>query len=220
MTDNNHKNTDKQRKKDNSTNANTEVKEVSNSLNAETDNDYATENNNPEVQKEKEHESDNLETISKQEEEIELLKEEKLRLLAEMENLRKRSEKDKLDSIRYGSVNLAREILSISDNLGRALESANLEKNKSEPVKQLIDGLNMVQKEFMSILKKHGVEKIEALQKKFNHNLHQAVIEVETNEHEEGLVVQEIQTGFTMHERLLRPAMVGVSKKAKNSKKE
>ena len=153
-------------------------------------------------------------------EELESIKDEKLRLLAEMENLRKRSERDKSDSIRYGSMNLAREILSVNDNLSRALQSVNLGENNIEQINNLVDGLNMVQKEFMTILNKYGVEKIDALNKKFDHNFHQAVLEVETEESEEGIVVQEIQTGFTMYDRLLRPSMVGGSKKPKNDEKE
>ena len=153
-------------------------------------------------------------------EELKSMKDEKLRLLAEMENLRKRSERDKSDSIRYGSMNLAREILSVNDNLSRALQSVNLGENNIEPINNLVDGLNMVQKEFMTILNKYGVEKIDALNKKFDHNFHQAVLEVETEESEEGIVVQEIQAGFTMYDRLLRPSMVGVSKKPKNDEKD
>ena len=153
-------------------------------------------------------------------EEIENLKEEKLRLLAEMENLRKRSERDKIDSIKYGSINLARDILSLSDNLSRALEAIPSEEKMSESINNLIDGLKIVQKEFMTILERHGVERIEAINNKFDHNYHQAIIEIETNDYEEGMVVKEIQTGYLMHERLLRPTMVGVSKKIKTQKKE
>ena len=76
----------------------------------------------------------------------------------------------------------------------------------------------MIQKEFITVLERHGVKKIEALNKKFDHNFHQAMLEIETNKEEKGVVVQEIQSGYTMHDRLLRPAMVGVSKKPKKSK--
>ena len=152
-------------------------------------------------------------------EEIESLRDEKLRILAEMENLRKRSEKDKIDSIKYGSANLARDILSPSDNLSRALESVLTDDKAPTSIKNLIDGLKMVQKEFMTILKKHGVEKIEAIEKKFDHNYHQAVFEIETDDFEQGMVVQEGQTGFMMYDRLLRPSMVAVSKKPENKKK-
>ena len=152
-------------------------------------------------------------------EEIESLRDEKLRILAEMENLRKRSEKDKTDSIKYGSANLARDILSPSDNLSRALETVLSDDKASTSIKNLIDGLKMVQKEFMTILEKHGVEKIEAMNKKFDHNYHQAMLEIEKDDCEHGTVVQEIQSGFMMHDRLLRPSMVGVSKKTEIKKK-
>ena len=145
--------------------------------------------------------------------EIELLKEEKIRLLAEMENLRKRFEREKVETIKFGSINLARDILSPGDNLERALDALPEDENHSESIKNLIDGLKMVLKEYKSTLEKHGVKKIESLNQKFDHNFHQAMMEVENNDVEEGTVVQEVQSGYTMHDRLLRAAMVGVSKK-------
>ena len=148
-------------------------------------------------------------------EDIEQLREEKLRLLAEMENLRKRSDRDRAESIKYGSANLARDILSPGDNLSRALDAIPENEKSSKTIKNLIDGLKMVQKEFNTILEKHGVKKIEALNSKFDHNFHQAMVEIENDEVEEGLVVQEMQSGYTMHDRLLRPSMVGVSRKLK-----
>ena len=157
---------------------------------------------------------------SKLNEEIENLKEEKLRILAEMENLRKRFEKDKIDSIRYGNHNLARDMLTLGDNLSRALDAISSDEQRSESFNNLIDGLKIIQKEFVMILEKYGVKKIESINKKFDHNYHQAMLEVETDEFNEGYVVQEIQSGFTMHDRLLRPSMVGVSKKPENKKKE
>jgi len=157
---------------------------------------------------------------SKLNEEIENLKEEKLRILAEMENLRKRFEKDKMDSIKYGNHNLARDILTLGDNLSRALDAISSDEKRSESFNNLIDGLKIVQREFVTILEKHGVKKIESINKKFDHNYHQAMLEVETDEFNEGYVVQEIQSGFTLHDRLLRPSMVGVSKKPENKKKE
>ena len=151
--------------------------------------------------------------------EISALREEKLRLLADMENLRKRSDKEKVDSIKYGSANLARDMLVLGDNLSRALESIPAEENKSESMSNLVDGLKMIQKDFISILERHGIKKIDAMNNKFDHNYHQAVVEVETDAQEEGLVVQEIQSGYTMHERLLRPTMAGISKKLKKDQK-
>ena len=147
------------------------------------------------------------------EKEIETLKEEKIRLLAEMENLRKRFEREKVETIKFGSINLARDILSPGDNLERALDALPEDENHPESIKNLIDGLKMVLKEYKSTLEKHGVKKIETLNQKFDHNFHQAMMEVENNDVEEGTVVQEVQSGYTMHDRLLRAAMVGVSKK-------
>ena len=146
-------------------------------------------------------------------EEIKLLKEEKIRVLAEMENLRKRFDREKIDSIKYGSVNFARDILSPGDNLERALSAINQEEEHPQSIKNLIEGLLMVKKELSTALEKNGIIKIESLDKKFDPNLHQAMMEIENNDLEEGIVVQEIQTGYMMHDRLLRPAMVGVSKK-------
>jgi len=152
--------------------------------------------------------------------EIEQLRDEKLRLLADMENLRRRSDRDRVDAIRYGSINFARDILSPNDNLSRALNAIPEDTKKTETITNLINGLRMVQKEFTSILKKHGINKIDALNQKFDHNLHQAMMEIESEEAEEGLVLQEIQSGYTMHDRLLRPSMVGVAKKPSKDEKK
>ena len=148
-------------------------------------------------------------------EEIKSLKEEKIRVLAEMENLRKRFDREKVDSIKYGSVNFARDILSPGDNLERALSAINKEEEHPQSIKNLIEGLLMVKKELSSALEKNGITKIDTLNSKFDPNLHQAMMEIENNDLEEGVVVQEIQTGYMMYDRLLRPAMVGVSKKTK-----
>ena len=152
--------------------------------------------------------------------EIEQLKDEKLRLLADMENLRKRSDRDRVDSIRYGSINFARDILSTSDNLSRALDAIPKDARKTETMINLINGLRMVQKEFTSILAKHGIKKIDALNQRFDHNLHQAMMEIESEKVEEGLVIQEIQSGYTMHDRLLRPSMVSVAKNPEKDQKK
>jgi molecular chaperone GrpE len=150
-------------------------------------------------------------------EEIKTLKEEKIRVLAEMENLRKRFEREKVDSIKYASVNFARDILSPGDNLERALSAINEEEEHPQSIKNLIEGLLMVKKELSTALEKNGIIKIDSLDKKFDPNLHQAMMEIENNDLDEGVVVQEIQTGYMMHDRLLRPAMVGVSKKSQKA---
>ena len=165
--------------------------------------------------KESEKETNKEEQLSN---EITILKEEKLRLLAEMENLRKRFERDKIDLIKFSSINLIREILSPGDNLERALAAIPKDEKLPQPIKNLVEGLKMVQKEFSTILEKNGVKKIDSINKKFNHNYHQAMMEIEKEDVGEGTVVQEIQPGYIMHDRLLRPAMVGVSKKPSTKK--
>ena len=186
-----------------------EIKEPdSETIENEEDNNDSEENTDIDETTEDENaEEENLEK------EIETLKEEKIRLLAEMENLRKRFEREKVETIKFGSINLARDILSPGDNLERALDALPEDENHPESIKNLIDGLKMVLKEYKSTLEKHGVKKMGALNQKFDHNFHQAMMEVENNEVEEGTIVQEVQSGYTMHDRLLRAAMVGVSKK-------
>ncbi len=146
--------------------------------------------------------------------EIKNLKEERIRVLAEMENLRKRFDREKIDSIKYGSANFARDILLPSDNLERALSALNKEEEHPQSIKNLIEGLLMVKKELSKALEKNGITKINSIDEKFDPNLHQAMMEVENDDLDEGIVVQEIQPGYMMYDRLLRPAMVGVSKKS------
>ena len=192
--------------------------EEKNTKSNETQNEIKNEEEKNMDENTKKEENTEKEIISSLEEEIKLLKEEKLRLLAEMENLRKRTERDKMDSVKYGSVNLARDILSPNDNLTRALDAIPEAEKKSKTVTNLIDCLKMVQKEFSTILEKHGVKKIESLDKQFDHNYHQAMMEIENDKIEEGIVVNEMQSGYIMHDRLLRPSMVGVSKKSNKHK--
>ena len=196
----------------------------SNSLKQEVESDLS--NEKKDSLKESVSEKDAEENIIKEEDLIEKyesqfadLREEKLRILADMDNLRKRSEKEKIESIKFGSFNLARDILSLNDNLTRALDNMPNENDSIKKIKNLVDGLILVQKEFTSILERHGVKKNEALNKKFDPNFHQAMLEIETDDSDEGIVVQEIQPGYTMHDRLLRPSLVGVSKKPTKEKK-
>tara|TARA_Y100000741_G_scaffold165620_1_gene125229 strand:+ start:177 stop:878 length:702 start_codon:yes stop_codon:yes gene_type:complete len=202
---------DKEKNKD-------EVNEINQSENLEDINEENINEKNTEAKEEKEdfRKEDTEETEEeKLKNEIKTLKEEKIRLLAEMENLRKRFDREKIDSIKFGSINFARDILSPGDNLERALSAINKEEDHPESIKNLIEGLLMVKKELSSALEKNGITKIDTLNKKFDPNLHQAMMEIENNELDEGVVVQEIQTGYMMYDRLLRPAMVGVSKKTK-----
>ena len=173
----------------------------------------STKNDEPQVEADSTEEENEESEEERLQEEVRTLKEDKIRVLAEMENLRKRFDREKIDSIKYGSVNFARDILSPGDNLERALSAINQEEDHPQSIKNLIEGLKMVQKEFSSALEKNGISKIKSMNEKFDPNLHQAMMEVERDDLDEGIVVQEIQTGYMMHDRLLRPAMVGVSKK-------
>ena len=204
---------EKKQKNDQVESDNAETKEEQNSENVIQNN--ADDEN---IQTDNDDNNNEVENNNEEENVIEQLRDEKLRLLAEMENLRKRSDRDRIDSIKYGSINLARDILTPDDNLTRALEAIPQEEKNSETIKNLIDGLKMVQREFSTILEKHGVKKIDALNKKFDHNFHQAMVEIENDEVEDGIVIQEMQSGYIMHDRLLRPSMVGVSKKSSRSK--
>jgi len=177
----------------------------------------STKNDEPQVEADSTEEENEESEEERLQEEIRTLKEDKIRVLAEMENLRKRFDREKIDSIKYGSVNFARDILSPGDNLERALSAINQEEDHPQSIKNLIEGLKMVQKEFSSALEKNGISKINSMNEKFDPNLHQAMMEVERDDLDEGIVVQEIQTGYMMHDRLLRPAMVGVSKKPKQN---
>ena len=125
--------------------------------------DIHSENNEESLKSEEEDSQDTEEDVLR--EEIKILKEEKIRVLAEMENLRKRFEREKIDSIKYGSVNFARDILSPGDNLERALSVINEEEEHSQSIKNLIDGLMMVKKELSTALEKHGITKIDSLDK-------------------------------------------------------
>ena len=143
------------------------------------------------------------------------------RAYAEIENQRRRFEKEKDDAFDYGGFSLARETLNLIDNLERskfALENDETLKN-SEALKKIIDHLNVIQKDMISILKKNNIEEINSIDQKLDPNLHQAMMEIEDDNKETGTVVQEIQKGFMMKDRLLRPSLVAVSKKT-NKKDE
>jgi len=156
----------------------------------------------------------------KPEDKIKELEDKLARAYAEIENQRRRFEKEKDDAFDYGGFSLARETLNLIDNLERsklALENDENLKN-SETLKKTVDHLNVIQKDMISILKKNNIEEIKSIDQKLDPNLHQAMMEVEDDNKEPGTVVQEIQKGFMMKDRLLRPSLVAVSKKA--NKKE
>ena len=153
---------------------------------------------------------------------IKELEEKLTRTLAEMENQRRRFEKEKDDAFEYGGFSFARESLNLIDNFDRAKQSLeNDEKIKNSDVLQkVLDHLDIVKKDLISIFKKNNIEEIIAIDKKLDPNLHQAMMEVEDDNKEPGTIVQEIQKGFKMKDRLLRPSLVAVSKKTeKNDEK-
>ena len=137
------------------------------------------------------------------------------RTLAEMENQRRRFEKEKEEAFEYGGFNFAREALNLIDNLERSkitLENDETLKN-SDVLKKMLDHLKIINQDLISIFAKNNVKPIECLNKKLDPNFHQAMIEIEDDQKEPGTIIQEIQKGFTIKDRLLRPSLVGVSKK-------
>ena len=157
------------------------------------------------------------ELIEKLNEEITSLKDQRLRAIAELENFRKRAEKDQSDALKYGISNFAKEIIDIRDNIERAQSSISDEAKSNESIKSVIEGIDLIVQSVISTFEKIGIKKIESLNEKFDHNLHQAMMEIENDDLEPGTIVQELIPGYTLHDRLLRPAMVGVSKKSKKN---
>jgi len=145
-----------------------------------------------------------------------------LRSMAEMENQRRRFEKERADAFEFGGFNFAKESLPLLDNIDRAIESfkndVNLKNNKD--LDKIIDGIEIVKKDLTLIFKKNNVEAIDCINKKFDPNFHQAMLEVEDDSASQGTVIQEIQKGYMMKDRLLRPSLVGVTKKKDKNKEK
>ena len=181
-----------------------------------------SENNLSEDSDLKEKETPKMPVSEKEESAEEKLKktqEKLLRSMAEMENQRRRFEKEKEEAFEFGGFGFAKESLSLLDNIDRAITSftndQNIKDNKN--LSKIIEGINIVKKDLISIFKKNGIVSIECINKKFDPNFHQAMLEIENNTKEPGTVIQEIQKGYMMKDRLLRPSLVGVTKK--NSEK-
>ena len=149
------------------------------------------------------------------EEEIKNLKDKLARTFAEMENQRRRFEKEKDDAFEYGGFSFAKETLNIIDNFDRAKQSLESDEKlkDSEVLTKTLEHLEIIKKDIISIFKKNNIQEIIAIDKKLDPNMHQAMMEVEDENKEPGTIVQEIQKGFLMKERLLRPSLVAVSKK-------
>ena len=155
------------------------------------------------------------------EEKIKELEDKLARTLAEMENQRRRFEKEKDDAFDYGGFSFAKEALNLIDNLARSkliLESDETLKN-TEALKKTLEHLDIINKDLISIFTKNNIQPIDCINKKLDPNLHQAMMEIEDDQKEPGTIVQEVQKGFMIKDRLLRPSLVGVSKK-KDQKNE
>ena len=167
--------------------------------------------------------SENKEETSKKdltpEDNIKELEDKLARAYAEIENQRRRFEKEKDDAFDYGGFSLARETLNLIDNLERSKDALNNDEKlkNSEALKKTLEHLNIIQQDMIKILKKNNIEEIKSINQKLDPNLHQAMMEIEDDSKEAGTVVQEIQKGFLMKDRLLRPSLVAVSKNSKSN---
>ena len=183
------------------------------------DNLKKSEKNNEKIDTENKQEADkNPEDEIKEptpEEKITELEDKVTRTFAEMENQRRRFEKEKEDAFEYGGYSFAKEALNLIDNLDRSkhvLENDEKLKN-TEALKKILEHLDIIKKDLISIFEKNNIKPIDSLNKKLDPNFHQAMMEIEDDTKEPGTIIQEIQKGFTIKDRLLRPALVGVSKK-------
>ena len=142
------------------------------------------------------------------------LKDRLLRTAAEMDNLRKRSEREKAEATLYAATNFARDMLSVADNLSRALSSISPEARATadEVTKNLLAGVEVTERELLKVFERFGIRKLVTVGQKFDPNMHQALFEVPTKDQPPGTVVQEMQSGYAIGDRCLRPAMVGVAK--------
>ena len=156
------------------------------------------------------------------EEKLNNTQEKLLRTLAEMENQRRRFEKERDEAFEFGGFSFAKESLTLLDNIDRAINSFKNDENfkNKKDIEKIIDGIEIIKSDLISIFKKNGIESIECINKKFDPNFHQAMLEVEDSTKDQGTVVQEIQKGYMMKDRLLRPSLVGVTKKVENNLKK
>ncbi|WP_421696128.1 nucleotide exchange factor GrpE [Aestuariivirga sp.] len=147
-------------------------------------------------------------------EETAALKDRLLRTAADMDNLRKRAEREKAEATLYAATNFARDLLSVSDNMQRALAALPAESREKadEATKNLLAGIEMTERELLKVFNRYNIRKVETVGAKFDPNFHQALFELPTKEYPPGTVVQEMQSGFAIGDRCLRPAMVGVAK--------
>lgn len=161
-----------------------------------------------------EGESESESPFAKLDAELEKLRNEVLYAQAETQNVRRRLEKEKADASAYAATGFARDILSVADNLSRALAAIPAELRDDERIKPMLTGLEMTAKELDNVFQRNGITRIEAMGARLDPNRHQAMIELPHAEAEPGTVIQEMQAGYMIKDRLLRPALVGVAKAA------
>ena len=193
----------------------TKSKKNNENLDKETNSEKKSASNDTPITEDQDLEKTDAETNKEEDllEEVQNLKDQLLRSLAENENLRKRTSKDIEQIKKYGHITFVRELLSSVDNLNRAVNASNFDKNKlDEGVQNLIKGVEIVLNEINNIFEKNFIKKIEPIHENFDYNFHQEMYESPSEDYDEGIITEVIQAGYVLHDRLIRPAMVGVSK--------
>jgi molecular chaperone GrpE len=151
--------------------------------------------------------------IAELEAEVAKYKDQALRALAEQENVRRRAQRDREDALKFATSAFAKDLVTVADNLRRALDSVpEAQAAKDDLLKGLMSGVSATERELLGAFEKHGIRKLDPMGEKFDHNFHQAIFELENTGKPAGTVVQVLQAGYTLHDRLLREAMVGVAK--------
>ena len=182
------------------------------------DSSYSSAENSPKAVAEEQLADEDMEEVAESSGSADEMKDQLLRALADVENMRRRSERDVAQANKYGHLSFARDLLSCFDNLSQAVSLAPEDKSDfDENLKNILVGVEMIATEIDTILQRHHITKINPIGEKFNYNHHQAMFEVPNNEVEVGTVVQVAQPGYLLHDRLIRPAMVGVSKKVSST---
>jgi molecular chaperone GrpE len=156
-------------------------------------------------------EAESPDPLAAKDAEIAELKDKLLRVAAEMENTRRRLERDKADAVAYATTGFARDLLGVADNLRRALDAIPAAARDDEAVKPIVTGVEMVEKELTGVFSRHGIARVESVGAKLDPNRHQAMLEVD-GDAEPGTIVAELQAGYVIKDRLLRPALVSVAK--------
>ena len=196
-----------------------ETQNIETDISSENEISNSTENNS---ETKSENQKEEVNTEKTPEEKILELEDKLARTFAEMENQRRRFEKEKNDAYEYGGFNFAKEALSLIDNLERSKDILKSDEKlkDTDALKKTLEHFDIIYNDIISIFNKNNIQPIESINKKLDPNLHQAMMEIEDNNKDNGTIVKEIQKGFTIKDRLLRPSLVGVSKKTENKDKK